>query len=175
MLCGYYRMLFSRRLFSQWMQLWHFKLVWKIAHGHFTFAGARESCWVIRTMYKSVFHTMAPFLFSSKNMKATWLSWLLITLAGWLSVDAGDTFHALFHVVLPHAANELSGNSKKHIKSPLDVGKSISLWGKDLVRGQGHFLVRRDESPENYCHSPGVVVVGGVVVVVVVVVRRQKL
>ena len=32
-------------------------------------------------------------------------------------------------------------------------------------------LVRRDESPENYCHSPGVV--GGVVVVVVV--RRQKL
>ena len=30
------------------------------------------------------------------------------------------------------------------------------------------FLVRRDESPENYCHSPGVVVV-------VVVVRRQKL
>ena len=35
------------------------------------------------------------------------------------------------------------------------------------------FLVRRDESPENYCHSPGVV--GGVVVVVVVVVRRQKL
>ena len=33
------------------------------------------------------------------------------------------------------------------------------------------FLVRRDESPENYCHSPGVVV-GGVVVVVV---RRQKL
>ena len=34
------------------------------------------------------------------------------------------------------------------------------------------FLVRRDESPENYCHSPGV---GGVVVVVVVVVRRQKL
>ena len=33
------------------------------------------------------------------------------------------------------------------------------------------FLVRRDESPENYCHSPGV---GGVVVVVVVV-RRQKL
>ena len=35
-----------------------------------------------------------------------------------------------------------------------------------------HFLVRRDESPENYCHSPGVV--GGVVVVVVVV-RRQKL
>ena len=38
----------------------------------------------------------------------------------------------------------------------------------------GQFLVRRDESPENYCHSPGVVV-GGVVVVVVVVVRRQKL
>ena len=36
------------------------------------------------------------------------------------------------------------------------------------------FLVRRDESPENYCHSPGVVG-GGVVVVVVVVVRRQKL
>ena len=36
------------------------------------------------------------------------------------------------------------------------------------------FLVRRDESPENYCHSPGVVVGGGVVVVVVVV-RRQKL
>ena len=35
------------------------------------------------------------------------------------------------------------------------------------------FLVRRDESLENYCHSPGVVV-GGVVVVVVVV-RRQKL
>ena len=35
-----------------------------------------------------------------------------------------------------------------------------------------YFLVRRDESPENYCHSPGVV--GGVVVVVVVV-RRQKL
>ena len=33
-----------------------------------------------------------------------------------------------------------------------------------------NFLVRRDESPENYCHSPG-----GVVVVVVVVVRRQKL
>ena len=33
------------------------------------------------------------------------------------------------------------------------------------------FLVRRDESPENYCHSPGVVVV----VIVVVVVRRQKL
>ena len=32
------------------------------------------------------------------------------------------------------------------------------------------FLVRRDESPENYCHSPGVVVV-----VVVVVIRRQKL
>ena len=31
------------------------------------------------------------------------------------------------------------------------------------------FLVRRDESPENYRHSPGVVVV-----VVVVVVRRQK-
>ena len=31
------------------------------------------------------------------------------------------------------------------------------------------FLVRRDESPENYCHSPGVVGgVGGVV-------RRQKL
>ena len=27
-----------------------------------------------------------------------------------------------------------------------------------------HFLVRRDESPENYCHSSGVVV-GGVVVV----------
>ena len=36
------------------------------------------------------------------------------------------------------------------------------------------FLVRRDESPENYCHSPGVVVVVGGVVVVVVV-RRQKL
>ena len=33
------------------------------------------------------------------------------------------------------------------------------------------FLVRRDESPENYCHSPGVV--GGVGVGVVV--RRQKL
>ena len=33
------------------------------------------------------------------------------------------------------------------------------------------FLVRCDESPENYCHSPGVV--SGVVVVVVV--RRQKL
>ena len=31
------------------------------------------------------------------------------------------------------------------------------------------FLVRRDESPENYCHSPVVIVV------VVVVVRRQKL
>ena len=28
-------MLFSRRLFSQWMQLWHFKLVWMIAHGRF--------------------------------------------------------------------------------------------------------------------------------------------
>ena len=36
------------------------------------------------------------------------------------------------------------------------------------------FLVRRDDSPENYCHSPGVVVVV-VIVVVVVVVRRQKL
>ena len=34
----------------------------------------------------------------------------------------------------------------------------------------GFLLVRRDESPENYCHSPGVVVV-----VVVVVVHRQKL
>ena len=33
------------------------------------------------------------------------------------------------------------------------------------------FLVHRDESPENYCLSPGVVVVGGVGVVV----RRQKL
>ena len=33
------------------------------------------------------------------------------------------------------------------------------------------FLVRRDESPENFCHSPGVVVV---VVIVVVVVHRQK-
>ena len=33
------------------------------------------------------------------------------------------------------------------------------------------FLDRRDESPENYCHTPGVVVV----VVVVVVVRRQKI
>ena len=31
-------------------------------------------------------------------------------------------------------------------------------------------LVGRDESPENYCHSPGVIVI-----VVVVVVRRQKL
>ena len=30
-------------------------------------------------------------------------------------------------------------------------------------------LVRRDESPENYCHSPGVVGGGGVVV------GRQKL
>ena len=28
-------MLFSRRLFSQWIQLWHFKLVWMIAHGRF--------------------------------------------------------------------------------------------------------------------------------------------
>ena len=28
-------MLFSRRLFSQWMQLWHFKLVWMIAHRRF--------------------------------------------------------------------------------------------------------------------------------------------
>ena len=28
-------MLFSRRLFSQWMQLWHFKLVWLKAHGRF--------------------------------------------------------------------------------------------------------------------------------------------
>ena len=26
---------FSRRLFSQWMQLWHFKLVWMIAHERF--------------------------------------------------------------------------------------------------------------------------------------------
>ena len=52
---------------------------------------------------------------------------MIINYFGWLSVDAGDTFHALFHVVLPHAANELSGNSEKHIKSPLDVGKSISL------------------------------------------------
>ena len=32
------------------------------------------------------------------------------------------------------------------------------------------FLVRRDESPENYCHSPGVVGGGGGVGVV----RRQK-
>ena len=42
-----------------------------------------------------------------------------------------------------------------------------------LYKPVRHFLVRRDESPENYCHSPGVVVggvgVGGVVV------RRQKL
>ena len=29
------RMLFSRRLFSQWMQLWHFKLVWMKVHGRF--------------------------------------------------------------------------------------------------------------------------------------------
>ena len=28
-------MLFSRRLFSQWMQLWHFKLVWMKVHGRF--------------------------------------------------------------------------------------------------------------------------------------------
>ena len=28
-------MLFSRRLFGQWMQLWHFKLVWMIAHERF--------------------------------------------------------------------------------------------------------------------------------------------
>ena len=37
-------------------------------------------------------------------------------------------------------------------------------------------LVHREESPENYCHSPGVVVVVVVVgvVVVVVVVRRQN-
>ena len=38
------------------------------------------------------------------------------------------------------------------------------------LNSQFEFLVRRDESPENYCHSPGV---GGVVVIVVV--RRQKL
>ena len=42
---------------------------------------------------------------------------------------------------------------------------------RQIVGNKDHFLVRRDESPENYCHSPGVV--GGVVVVVVV--RRQKL
>ena len=34
-----------------------------------------------------------------------------------------------------------------------------------------HFLVYRDESPENNCHSPG----GVIMVVAVVVVHRQKL
>ena len=38
----------------------------------------------------------------------------------------------------------------------------------DLVTLTVTFLVRRDESTENYCHSPGVVIV-------VVVVHRQKL
>ena len=62
----------------------------------------------------------------------------------------------------------------------------LSLWGDVCIILPTHlflhntylaksfkFLVRRDESPENYCHSPGVVVV--VVVVGGVVVRRQKL
>ena len=55
----------------------------------------------------------------------------------------------------------------------MNKGRPLLIWDKNL-KGQGHiktfnFLVRRDESPENYCHSSGV---GGVVVVVV---RRQKL
>ena len=36
-----------------------------------------------------------------------------------------------------------------------------------LISQEPFLLVSRDESPENYCHSPGVVIV--------VVVRRQKL
>ena len=51
--------------------------------------------------------------------------------------------------------------------------RSIIVYRDQMLSSMLQFLVRRDESPENYCHSPGVVVV--VVVVVGVVVRRQKL
>ena len=59
----------------------------------------------------------------------------------------------------------------KKIRLMSFVKKGLNFFG--LGWDEWRFLVRRDESPENYCHSPGVGVV--VVVVVGVVVRRQKL
>ena len=57
----------------------------------------------------------------------------------------------------------------------MDVfGKKLIFHNFIIFNIVSYFLVRRDESPENYCHSPGVVVGGGDVVGVDVV-HRQKL
>ena len=66
-------------------------------------------------------------------------------------------------------------NNKKHYKQRSCGASQIMLLSQTGMCYSDilfiTFLVRRDESPKNYCHSPSVV--AGVVVVVVV--RRQKL
>ena len=79
MLCGYYRMLFSRRLFSPMNAAVTFQIGLKDSaraiRGKFTFAGARESCWVIRTMYMCTLKIFSTYLFFVACLCFLFLIW----------------------------------------------------------------------------------------------------